>query len=140
MVYFLLMLLLTVKEGYALFAAHSEIALYYLIVRAFDPIFYMAYSAHIIRLVLSLIHCLPILLYAYRIRFLSTKFWQYLFVFRCIFEVIGHSYEMNSLIATFYINPQYPLVVLIIMSIPFVPSYIACYWYAFRQEKILGAN
>ena len=139
-VYFLLILLFTVKEGYDLFAPDSQAALYYLIVRAFDSKFNFDYGAHIGRLILNIIHCLPLLLYAYRIRFLPPRFWQGLFALRCLFEISGHSYEMNSLAALRHIGLGYLITALAIMSIPYIPSYIACYWYAFRQEKIFGKN
>ncbi len=136
--YCFLLLYFIGREAYYLFVPTSETSLYYLILRAFDPVFYIAYSAYIIRLLLNFIHCLPLLLYTYRIRFLPPKFWQYLFILRCLFEIIGNSDELTALSALSHARPGMIWIAVIILLLPYVPSYLVCYWYAFRQDKIFA--
>ena len=131
------MLLFVIKKAYYLFMTDSQSFFYYFILRAFDPFFYVTYTAHVMQVLLSVIHWIPVFLYVYRIRFLSVEFWKCLLILRCIFEVTGHSYEMNSLIALYYRRPKTCLTIFIIFIIPHIPSYIVCYWYAFRREKVL---
>ncbi|HQP10633.1 MAG TPA: hypothetical protein PKV41_04545 [Candidatus Omnitrophota bacterium] len=138
MVYAVLVAVFTVRETYYFFVPDSEISLYFLILRAFDPVFYLAYAAYVLRLLLTLIHCLPIWLYAYRIRFLPTAFWQYLFFGRCLFEILGNAYEITSLVAFSHNNPKLVWIAPAIMLSPLIPSYIVCYWYAFGQEKVFA--
>jgi hypothetical protein len=136
--YFVVIFIFAIRKVYALVIPSSEDFLYYFILRSFNPIFYIVYTAHVIHVLLGLIHCLPLLLYIHNIRFLNPEVWRYLFVLRCIFEIIGHSYQLNNLTALFYSNPTLLASVLIVSLLTYIPSYIACYWYAFRQEKIFS--
>ena len=137
-IYLLVMLLFIAKKVFYLFMPDSQTFFYYFILRSFDPIFYVTYSAHVMQVLLNTVHWIPVFLYAYRIRFLSTDFWKCLFILRCLFEITGHSFEMNSLVALYYRRPKASLIIFTILMIPHIPSYIVCYWYAFRQEKALS--
>jgi hypothetical protein len=136
--YCVLIVVFVFKETYFLFAADSEIALYYLILRAFDPSFYLAYSAHLLRLLLTLIHCVPLMLYVYRVRFLPAVFWQFLFIARCLFEIIGNTYEITGLLAYSHQHPELVWIGPVFLVLPYIPSYVVCYVYAFRQEQVFG--
>ena len=136
--YLAVLLLFVIKKVYYLLVPDTQIFFYYFILRAFDPIFYVIYTAHVMQVLLSVIHWMPVFLCVYRIRFLSAEFWKCLFILRCIFEITGHSYEMNSLIALYYRRPRIALTIFLFLVVPHIPSYMACYWYAFQQEKVLS--
>ncbi|MCK5014578.1 MAG: hypothetical protein KAS66_12225 [Candidatus Omnitrophica bacterium] len=136
-IYLAFMLVFAVKSTYYLLMPDSQSFFYYFILRAFDPIFYAVYTAHVMQVLLSVIHWIPVFLYVYRIRFLSSEFWKSLFILRCIFEITGHSYATNSLVALYHRKPKICLTIFIILIIPHIPSYMVCYWYAFRRENCL---
>jgi hypothetical protein len=136
-IYLAFMLLIVIKKVYYLLMPDSQSFYYYFILRTFDLIFYIVYASHVMQVLLSVIHWIPVFLYVYRIRFLSAEFWKSLFILRCIFEIIGHNFEMNSLIALYHRKPEVLFTVFIIVILPHIPSYVVCYWYAFRQEKVL---
>ena len=114
--------------------------LYYAIARTFHPVFYLHYAAFLGNAVLGLVHCVPLFLYIHKKRFLHPNVWKVLFVLRCLFELTGHSYEMNTLTAFFRINPQLVALTLFVTILPHVPWYIVCFDYAFRREKVLGGS
>lgn len=131
--YFYFIFYLALRNSVHLFSSNSEEYLYYFILRNFNPVFYFAYFAHVMQVLLTLIHCIPLALYIYRIRFLNPMFWQFLFIARCVFEIFGHSYSWKMALAYHKSSP--PLLVLILLSLilPYIPSYIVCYRYAFSN-------
>lgn len=133
-IYFAIVLFFAVGKIAFFFDPGSPDYLYYSILRSFGPSFFNAHTAHIVHVFLNLIHCLPLLLYIYHINFLNTKFWKCLFVLRCIFEVTGSSYEINTLTAFYHSNPKLFLLILLSMIGPLIPSYFACYQYAFQSQ------
>jgi hypothetical protein len=83
-----------------------------------------------------MIHCLPLFFFIYQIRFGPPEVWKLLFVLRCVFEVIGHTYDMNTLAAFYHSKSKYFFLAAAIMIVPHIPSYTACYWYAFRRNDV----
>ncbi len=132
--YFFMILLFALQEFYQLISPDSSSFLYYFILRSFDPIFYITYMAHLTYVLLNLIHCIPLILSVYRIQFLHPDVWKYLFIFRCIFEFNGHSFEVNTAKALSHTSPELLIPIGIIAIIPYIPSYIICYKYAFGNN------
>lgn len=135
-IYFVIMLAFAVKGLYTVFSPNSESFLYYFILRSFDPVFYFHYSAYVLQVLLNTVHCLPLFFFIYQIRFGYPGVWKLLFVLRCVFEVIGHAYGMNTLIALYHSRSKYFPLVIVAMTVPHIPSYVACYWYAFRRSDV----
>jgi len=132
--YLVIILYFALRKTVDLLIPSSPEHLYYLIIRAFRPIYLLPYIAYIGHVVLNLIHCLPLFLYIHRIRFLNPIFWRCLFVLRCIFEITGHSYEANAFTALYHTSPKFFILTLIVVIFPLIPSYIACYQYAFQSR------
>ena len=132
--YLVIILTVTLRDFYALLTPQSESFFYYFILRSFNPVFYLHYSAYVIHVFLSAAHCLPLFLFIYRVRWGNTEMWKLLFVLRCVFEVIGHSYDMNVLAALYYSNNKFIWLAVSFMIVPYIPSYIACFWFAFRSN------
>ena len=135
-IYFVIMLAFSVKGLYNVFSPNSESFLYYFILRAFDPVFYFHYSAFVLQVFLNVIHCFPLFFFIYQIRFGHPAAWKTLLVLRSVFEVIGHTYGMNSLVALYHSRSNFFLPVAVATIIPHIPSYAACYWYAFRGSDV----
>ena len=135
--YLMITLAFAIKSFYRLVFPSSEQFLYYFILRSFNSTFYLYYYAYVFHVLLNIIHCLPLFLFIYNIRVGNPDFWKLLFVLRCVFEVIGHSYGINELAAVYYSNPKFLMLASMIMIITHVPSYLACFWYAFRPEKAI---
>lgn len=127
-------LLLVAQKLYALFSPDSPVFLYYFILRAFDPALNLVYSIYVMHILLTTIHCIPLLFYVYGIRFLNPEIWRILFILRCLFEITGHSYESNILLAVYRIGLSHFLLTAAVHIIPGIPSYVACYNYAFRNS------
>lgn len=132
--YFVFVLLFAISKIIYLFKPGSPDYLYYFILRSFDSVFMTTYAAHVIHVFLNLIHCIPLLLYIHRINFLDPKIWKFLFILRCIFEFVGRSYEANTFTALYHSNLKVFLLVLLFTIVPIIPSYFACYQYAFRTR------
>jgi len=133
-IYFTIVLLFAIQKIYHFFNPGSSDYLYYSILNSFDSSFFNAYTAHMVHVFLNLTHCIPLLLYIHRVDFLNTKFWKCLFILRCIFEVIGSSYEANMLTASYHSSPKFFLLELLFLIGPLIPSYFACYQYAFQSQ------
>jgi len=135
--YFIIILSLAIRKVCDLVSPNSQDFLYYFILRSFNSVFYITYIAHVISVFLNIIHCIPLFLFIFKIRFLNPDIWRYLFVLRCIFEISGHSYQVNTLTAQLHTNLIFFILTLLVSLLTYMPSYIACYWYAFRQEKMI---
>jgi len=132
--YFVIALSFAILKVYHLCAPGSPEFLYYAILRYFSSIFNITYGAHVIHVILNLVHCIPLLLYIHRINFLNSTVWKILFILRIIFEIFGRSYEINTFTALHYSNPKAFLFIIVSLIIQIIPSYFACYQYAFRQQ------
>jgi len=133
-IYFTIVLSFAILKIYRFFNPGSSDYLYYSILNSFDSNFLNAYKAHMVYVFLNLIHCIPLLLYIHRINFLNTKFWKCLFILRFMFEVIGNSYEANLLTASYRSSFNLFLLELVFIIGPLIPSYFACYQYAFQSQ------
>lgn len=131
--YFVLFVALTVRKAYNFFAPHSPNYLFFEFLYTFDPVFFGLYFLNLIQIVLNLFHALPLLLYILHIPLYRPRFWRYLLIFRLIFDITGHSYELNHLVAMYYADPLVCLLVFLSSVSPYIPSYVACYRYAFRS-------
>jgi len=134
--YFLLAMVHAGLKVYYFVSPGSSEHLYYAMLRAFDPGLFMAYNAHVFYILLNALHCIPLLLFIHRIRFLNANFWKFLFVLRCLFEVAGQNYQVNAVKALLHANSEMLILFIAIMTVPLIPSYVACYLYAFRQDKV----
>lgn len=132
--YFVLFVGLTVRKACNFFAPHSPSHLYFEFLYVFDPVFWGLYSLNLLQIVLNLLHALPLLLYIWRIPLLRPRFWRYLLILRLIFDITGHSYEMNHLVSMYHADPLLCLLVFLSSISPYIPSYVACWRYAFGTE------
>ena len=135
-IYLVFFAVLILKNTYDFFAFNSPVYFYFLILRCFAPAFLVIYFINLIQTVLNLLHLIPLSLTIYKIRFLPTKFWQYLFILRVIFDLFGHSYDKNILLSFYHDDFVIFWFSCTRIFFFYMPSYIACYFYAFKQEKL----
>jgi len=138
--YFIIFLFMCQKKLIHVFWPDSKEFLYYFILRAFDSIFHIPYCQYLLQVFLSALHCIVLFLFIYRIKWLNAEFWKYALILRCLFEVTGHSYELNNLIAFYRYDPMILLSILAFYITPHIPSYFASYWYAFKFDEITSGN
>ncbi len=134
--YFLVLLMYVGQATYRFFVPGETTHLYFTILYAFDDIFLLNYLVNLCQITLNLIHLVPVLLYIFRMRVFNAKFWQYLLILRLMFDIFGHSFEMLSLRSLLYLNVKVFLFVLAQSVSVYIPSYIACYRYAFKRDKL----
>ncbi|MCA9408465.1 MAG: hypothetical protein KC733_07235, partial [Candidatus Omnitrophica bacterium] len=79
---------------------------------------------------MTLIHTLALFLFIHSIPLFNPFVWQLLFLIRIIFDITGHSYELNHLMGIYQFNPSTGIILLICVLVPLIPSYIASYLYA----------
>jgi len=134
-IYFMITLSSAVLNAYHFFRPDSPIQLYYAILRSFDPVYHAAYWANAALIVLNIIHCLPLLFYIYRVDWLKPWVWRSLLILRCLFELTGHAYEFKVLGALHHNNMTMFYLALLVMFGPIIPSYCACFQYAFYSRN-----
>ncbi len=136
LLYFSLFTSLTLQNVYNFFAPGSPQLFYFRILCRFDNLLLISYFATFIQIILNIIHCLPIALYALRIRLFKPKLWQILLILRLIFDIIGHPYAMNYLAGFYYDSLKIFAVVLFSSISIYIPSYWVCYKYAFKGDAL----
>ncbi|MCA9399245.1 MAG: hypothetical protein KC618_05820 [Candidatus Omnitrophica bacterium] len=134
--YFLSFGLMIGRESCAFFTPGSRIYQYFFYLRQFDQSFIFDYLLNTTQVVLNLIMLLPILLYTHRLKLLSAKFWQYLLILRFIFDICGHPFALHNLTALHHSNPKIAILVYAQILLFRLPSYAACYFYAFQYKTI----
>ena len=131
--YLMLMIYLMSVKVYHFFSPVTQINLYFTILRAFDIVFYIPYLLTLLQIIFNVLSLVPLFLYIFHIRFLDKKFWQYFLIFNFLFDVTGHSYEIQELIGMFHSSPRIALTVFLSSTIPYFPKYVVCYRYAFSS-------
>ncbi len=116
----------------------SPVYSYYHILMAFHEDFTLFFLLNAASAILTFFSLLPLFLYVFQIHFLPALIWQWFFILRVIFEIFGHPYELKLLKALFYSNIWYAASFLALSLVLLIPSYIACYRYAFKQNKLFS--
>ncbi len=115
-----------------LFFPDSLPYVYYHILMAFHPGYRTAYGLAVLQVIFNLITVIPLFLFVFQIRLLNAHLWQWIFVLRVIFDLTGHALEIKFFRSVFHADLQTFLSYLFIFLVLIVPSYIGCFWYAFR--------
>jgi hypothetical protein len=137
-IYFIFMVCFVSERSYSFFSYNSQQYLYFTILRAFDNSFTLPYILSLLQNIFNIFHLLPLALYIMRINVLPQLFWQYCLIFRLIFDLTGHSYEKNYIAGLLQYDYLTTGLVLFLAIIPYVPSYIMCYRYAFKRDQHLN--
>jgi len=127
-----------IANTYHFFSMKSPIPLYFQILYYFNPIHFINYFINFIQTILSAIHFIPMILYIIKVPSFNKTFWKALFILRIIFDIFGHSYEKIQIISLYQENPNYFYVAALSSFLIHLPSYFACFHYAFNKEKATG--
>ena len=128
------------RKSLLLFHPESSIYLYYYILRHFDKLFSISYTLAIIQLILDVVHLIPLVAFIYRVPLFFPRFWQYLLILRIILDLSGNSYDWNQLISFYKMDFKTGIYATLAWLIPFFPSYIASFFYAFRWKKLFSPS
>ncbi len=135
--YLAITIFIVFKESVEFFSPCSTKNLFFSILTSFDFSFFLLYYLSFMQIMFTLIHCIPLALYTYRIKLFSSSLWRGLFALKIIFDITGHGYELNYFNSLYNQDPTIALTMLAVSIIKYIPWYIACYEYAFKNEKIL---
>jgi hypothetical protein len=138
--YFILMVYFVAERSYSFFSFDSPQYLYFSILKAFDISFVLPYTLSLMQNIFNIFHLLPLALYMMRIPIFSERFWQYCLVLRLIFDFTGHSYETIYIMGLKQYDLSTTVLVLAAGLIPYVPSYIMCFRYAFKRDQYLNTT
>lgn len=128
------------RQALLLFSPESSVYLYFYIIRSFNKLFFFNYSLAIFQLMLDFVHMIPLVAYIYRVPLLFPRFWQYLLILRIIFDLFGNSYDRNQLISLYQMDFTTGVYATLVWLMPYLPSYIANFFYAFRWKKLFKSQ
>jgi len=134
--YLVFFAIMVVRNTIDLFSSASPVYLFYFVIVAFQKSLNIIYWVNVFTTVFNILCLIPLFLYVYRKRFLCPRVWQWVFVLRVIFDITGHTYQRVMLKSLFFSSPKFAAWAVVIFLLVLFPSYLACYQYAFQNEKI----
>lgn len=137
-IYLILYSLIVLGNMVSLFYEESYLYIYYHILIAFEKSYRFYYWYAIIGSFVNLISLIGLFLFVFRTKFLHPYFWEWLFVFRIVFDLIGHSFEFQTMKSFFLTDLQIAGLMAAFTVGLFLPSYLGTFLYAFRQHKIFA--
>ena len=135
-IYLILFSLLILGNAISLFYEESYLYIYYNILITFDKSYLFYYYYAVLNNVLELAVLVSLFLYVFKIRFLAPSFWQWIFVFRIVFDLVGHHFEFQTMKSLYLTDLHLALATTGIVFALMLPSYLGSFQYAFRQHKI----
>ena len=135
-IYCLLFTLIAIGNTAMTLSRESPLCIYYHVLIAFHPQYIFLYFLALASAFLTLASLLPLFLFVARRPFFGAKLWQWLFVLRTAFEATGHGYEYQVLRSFYYNDPWIVVSLLTLYLSSILPSYYACFQYAFHWEKL----
>ncbi len=130
--YFALFTLIVFKKAAAFLTPGTPIHLYFYILYIFDWAFIINYFFNFTSILLNLIHLFPLGFFILDKKIFKPILWKYLFVMRIVFDLNGNSYEIFAITSIFRDDPWTAAFILLRTIMFYIPSYIACYYYAFK--------
>lgn len=137
-IYFLLYAPLIINHLLASFLSSSENYTYYHILISFEKNYYLVYVLNILSDITECVSLIPLFGFIFRARILNPRIWQWVFYARVILDITGHFYEWNILRAFLHNERLIALAGFGISAALLIPSYIAHFLYAFKQNYLTG--
>ena len=135
-IYLVIFSLFTLANLISILYENSYLYIYYNILITFHKSYLFSYWYAVLCNVISLISLISLYLFVFRIKFLKAVFWQWVFVFKIVFDLLGHSFEIKALKSLFYNDARLGFVSVVLMIAILLPSYVAAFQYAFLPQKI----
>jgi hypothetical protein len=121
-----------------LLSGESSASQYYQILIAFRQSYLLYDYLYALNVIVNTLSLIPFFLFVFRIRLFPPFIWQILFIARIFFFFTGHSYEWQTLRAFIRTDPLTTVIAGAVFIFFTLPSYIACFHYAFKSEKIFS--
>ena len=137
-IHFLVFSLYTFINMWNLAGTDSFLYLYYHILMAFHQGYRVMYGLAVLKVILNLLSLVPFFLFLFQIRFLSARFWQWLFALRVFFDLFGHAAEIKFFESLLHESQHLFFSYLFVFLVLVVPSYIVCFQYAFKQRRLFA--
>jgi len=109
---------------------------YYQVLMAFKPSYILYYYSYIMNAAITFLSLIPFFLFVFHIRLFKPIIWKILFVAQIFFFFIGHPYEGQMIRAFIHADIRTMILASLLFFLFVLPSYIACFKYAFEQEKL----
>ncbi len=137
--YFFVIVSFAYINAFEFFSPSQPKHLYFFILFAFNASFYISYALESFQIFFNILSCFCLALYIFRIRLFTPTFWQHVFILRCIFDLIGHSYEMNYFLAYYNTSILFFWILIGTAILTYIPSYFACFEYAFGNRVLFDS-
>ena len=134
-VYALYWTILVVGRNVNIFSPDSERYLFYHVLGAFHHSFFVLYYINVVNSVLNVVSLVPLYLFCFGRKIFPDSLWRTLFVLRVGFDVCGNYYDLVSIKSLFATDVGLALQVLLGGIFTTIPSYAACYLYAFDKKN-----
>lgn len=127
---------LTVQHFFDLLAPQSPVYLFYHILIGFHRPLFIVYLSNILGALLSLLSLWPLYLFIFHKRRFHPALWQILFLLKILGDLLGNYYQFLTLKSFYFTDRTLAFQIFAGNILTALPSYIACFQYAFRQDKI----
>ena len=134
-IYFIVFSAYILQNAADILLPKSFLYIYYHTLMAFHTLFAIQYILALAQIFFNILNLIALFLFVFRTFFLSPQVWQWLLILRFIFDLTGHIGEFATVSAIFHAREDWFLSTIIFNFIMVIPSYAACFQYAFRWEK-----
>ena len=135
-IYGLYFTFLTVRHLLDLLTPQSRIYLFFHILIGFNPALFLVYLSNIMGALLGAIALWPLYLFIFHQKRLTPRVWQILFLLKFLGDALWNYYQCLTLKSFYWTDRTLALQIFAGDILTALPSYIACFLYAFRQDKI----
>ena len=131
--YLLIFSFIVIRNALDLLTPRSFLYLYYHTLIAFHSNCWISYILAMLQTFFNLLGLFQLFLFVFRIFLFTPRFWQWILACRIIFDVTGHNAELKTLLSIYHNSQGMFLSVLVMIFLLGIPSYAACFQYAFRK-------
>lgn len=135
-IYFFLFCIGTLASFLLFLSGESLAGQYYRILTAFKPSYIIYNYLYALDAVINALSLVVLFLFVFHVRFFVPLAWKVLFFLRVFFFLTGHFYEWQTARSLMRHDPLLTLAAGALLLVIALPSYIACFHYAFAQERL----
>jgi len=133
--YFYFFFIFSIAQASAFLGVDSPSQFYYAVLYSFNDIFALEYFFNVTQILLNMVHLVPLYLFIYKKWTSNQELLKFLLFFRILFDIVGHAWETNFLAGIYQLNPYLCWTLLAGFGLLYLPSYYACYVYAFKVHN-----
>ncbi len=134
-IYFLFFCLMAWGNLASLFEPDSPPYIYYHILIAFYKALHLFLDLNVVSALLTFLSAVPMFLCIYRIPWLPQIVWEYFFMVRLIFDLMGRPYEFIFFKSLWIDDWRFGLAYLFSLGALLFPSYWLLFRYAFQRNS-----